>query len=98
MSITVILDMKIKPELLDEFMSHFAQNLPGTREFDGCEYVDVYQARDDRNRVVCVEGWASNERFQAYGQWRREQGDAEAFMRYYDGTPSLALLDASPGM
>jgi quinol monooxygenase YgiN len=98
MPFTLILDMKIKPELLAEFMAHFKENLPGTRDFEGCEYVDVYQDEADPARVVCVEGWSSPERFAAYGAWRREQGDVEAFMRYYDGTPSLTRLQLSEGM
>ena len=93
MSITVILDMTIKAELLEQFMDHFKQNLPASRDFDGCEYVDVYTAADNPNRVVCVEGWTSPEAFAAYGKMRAEAGDAEAFMKYYDGTPSLVRLD-----
>ncbi|SHH06572.1 Quinol monooxygenase YgiN [Jatrophihabitans endophyticus] len=94
MSITVILDMTIKPELLDEFLQRFDENLPDSRAFEGCEYVDVYTADDNEARVVCIEGWTSLERFQAYGAWRAEQGDVEAFQKYYDGVPNLVRLDA----
>lgn len=93
MSITVILDMTIKPELLDEFMSRFKENLPDSRDFDGCEYVDVHTADDNPNRVVCVEGWASPDAFAAYGKMRADAGDAAAFQKYYDGTPSLIRLN-----
>jgi quinol monooxygenase YgiN len=92
MSITVVLDMTIKAEKLDQFLEHFNQNLPGSRDFDGCEYVNVYQAADNPNRIVCIEGWSSPDRFAAYGAWRREAGDAEAFLQYYDGAPSLVTL------
>ncbi|WP_432973818.1 putative quinol monooxygenase [Dactylosporangium sp. CA-233914] len=97
MSITVILDMPIKPELLDEFLALFKENLPDSLAYEGCEYVRTYQAQDDPNRVVLVEGWASEEVFAAYGAWRAERGDAEKFMKYYDGAPSLTKLVGAPG-
>jgi quinol monooxygenase YgiN len=92
-SITVVLDMKIKAELFDEFMANFEKNLPDSRNYEGCVYVNVTHAKDEPHRIVAVEGWASEESFLAYGAWRREAGDAEAFMKYYDGAPSLTILE-----
>lgn len=95
MSITVILDMTIKSELFEEFMARFAENLPDSRAFDGCEYVDVTTSLDNPHRVVCVEGWSTEESFAAYGKMRAESGDSAAFQKYYDGTPSLIRLAAT---
>jgi quinol monooxygenase YgiN len=96
-SITVILDMKIRAELLEEFLSRYQENLPASLEFEGCEYVNTTQAVDDPTRIVLVEGWSSEEAFAAYGAWRADRGDPEAFQKYYDGPPSLVKLTTVEG-
>ncbi|MFF4253914.1 putative quinol monooxygenase [Streptomyces sp. NPDC001663] len=97
MSITLIADMKIKPGLLDEALSVIKDEMPEARAFEGCEYVNVYTAQDDPNRIVLIESWASEEAFASYDALRTERGDADAFTKYYDGAPSVTKLVATPG-
>ena len=97
MPITVILDMTIHQELLDEFLEGLAASMPGTLGFDGCEYVKTHQDAANPNRVVLIEGWASDEVFASYGAWRADRGDAARYTKYYDGAPQLTKLIATPG-
>jgi quinol monooxygenase YgiN len=94
--ITVILDMKIKPEFLEEAMTGLKESMAGTLGFDGCEYVHVNVDAADPTRIVLVEGWESDEIFASYGAYRAERGDAEVWGKYYDGAPSLSKLTPRP--
>jgi quinol monooxygenase YgiN len=91
-SITVVLDMKIQAEQLDEFLTRLKANIPDTVGAAGCEYVNLHQALDDPNRVVLIEGWASDEVYGVYLAWRAERGDSQSFDKYYAEPPNVFKL------
>lgn len=96
-SVTVIIDMRIHHELLDELFDVLKQSRPETMAFEGCELVNILQAEDDPTRVILMEVWGSNEAFEAFSAWRAERGDTAAFMKFYDGQPRLTRLVTPEG-
>ena len=50
------------------------ETLVGTRDFEGCESINMYQNQDDPTAFVLVEQWTSPENYDRYVQWRSETG------------------------
>jgi quinol monooxygenase YgiN len=86
MAITALLELRVKPEALDQGLrAELHAILSDTRAFEGCLGVDVLIDTADPTHVVVVERWASEERDAAYRAWRAG-----------DGQTNLASLIASP--
>ncbi len=77
MACTVLLELRVKKEHVEEVAAGFKDALPDTRTFDGC--IDVYMVRDmDHPEIfVAVETWESREKYEKYFAWRTERGDIE---------------------
>lgn len=90
MSITIMIELTLKPEMAESYLEHFASTLTKTREASGCEHIQIFRDKEDTNRLVAVERWASREHQERYLAWRLEQGirsDAHAapfVFRYFD--------------
>ena len=75
MAITALLEMRIKPEALDQGLhAELHAILTDTRAFTGCLGVDVLIDTADPTHIVAVERWASEERDEAYRAWRAGDG------------------------
>jgi quinol monooxygenase YgiN len=75
MAITALLEMRIKPEALDQGLhAELHAILTDTRAFEGCLGVDVLIETADPTHIVAVERWASEERDAAYRAWRAGDG------------------------
>ncbi len=86
MAITALLELRVKPEALDQGLhAELHAILKDTRAFEGCLGVDVLIDNADPTHIVVVERWASEERDAAYRAWRAG-----------DGQSNLASLIASP--
>ncbi len=72
---TVLLELNVMDEHIDEVAGSFSVMLPDTRTFDGC--IDVYMTRDqdDPNKFIAVETWESRAQYEKYFAWRTERGD-----------------------
>ncbi len=81
MSVLFVLEQRIEPERMEEYVGTYSSMLPDTRAFDGCEQVAVYQNEDDPTDVVLLERWASREQHERYEAWRRDRGDIERLQR-----------------
>jgi len=66
MSVTAIYTLQAKETKADELLALLEQARDLTLTVDGCEGFDVYQGKDDRNRFVMVERWASVDIHQAH--------------------------------
>ncbi len=86
MSVTVILDMHFKPELIQQVLASLAKNLPDTRAFDGCLSVQTVRKQEDLGNVSLIERWESREHQQRYLAWRASQA----------GDPRLTEATTSP--
>ena len=86
MAMTAFLELRVKPEALDQGLhAELHAILSDTRAFDGCLGVEVLIDAADPTHVVVVERWASEERDAAYRAWRAG-----------DGRTNLAAFLASP--
>lgn len=77
MTLTVLLDLRLKPEALVGAPAMLRDILAGTRAFDGCLGVDVLVDSEDPAHLILLERWASAEADAAYREWRAGAGATE---------------------
>src|ERR1700712_741356 len=74
MSLTALLELRLKPDMLDAAYATVRETLADTRQFPGCEGVDVLVDREDRAHIVVHERWESAEADAACRAWRAGDG------------------------
>lgn len=74
MTISVLLDLHIRTEVLSEAPTMLREILAGTRAFAGCEGVDVLIDEQDPTHLILLERWESVEADAAYRHWRATDG------------------------
>ncbi|MFC8177653.1 MULTISPECIES: putative quinol monooxygenase [Nocardiaceae] len=89
MTLVALLDVKLKPEALDEGKRVLGRVLAETRAFDGCLGVDVLVDSDDETHWIAYERWESAEADAKYREFRAGPGKT---------TELGALLAAAPGL
>jgi quinol monooxygenase YgiN len=87
MAITATLELRFKPELVDEARTLFRGVLKDTRAFDGNLGVEVLVDTDDPAHWIAYETWESPEHDAAYREFRAGPGKI---------TEMGALLAAAP--
>ena len=93
MSIVVLLDFRVKAEVLEESLQLFKKILPDTRAYAGCEGVDVYNNADDPTNIIFYERWKSREHYQKYSAWRTETGFMQSFGSKLAGAPTIRYFN-----
>ena len=93
MSILVLLEVTLKPEKVNDFITFMKNELHHTREFDGCNGVTVHNNQDDSSNMVIVEDWDSRQQYEKYLAWRSERGDLEKLGPLVVGDPSIRYYD-----
>jgi quinol monooxygenase YgiN len=91
MSLTALLELRLKPDALDDAYATVRKTLADTRQFPGCKAVDVLVDRDDRAHIVVHERWESAEADAAYRAWRAGEG-ANDLGSVLAGAPVLTIL------
>ena len=89
MSVTVFLELNLKPENIDDLTSFLRDGLHHTRGFDGCNSITIQKNQDDPSNLVFVENWDSKERFEDYLGWRTQRGDVEKMGAWLAEPPSI---------
>ena len=74
MPFTVLLDLQLKPDNLDNAHAEIHTILTDTRAFAGCLGVEVLVGAQDRAHVLLVERWESAEHDAVYRAWRAGDG------------------------
>lgn len=74
MAFKSIVDLKLKPDTLDQARKALGGILNETRAFDGCLRVEVLIDESDPSHWTMVEDWASAEHSAAYSAWRAGEG------------------------
>lgn len=74
MSVTVLLELKFKPESVAQARAVFSRELEKTRGFDGNVVTDVLVDEDDDAHWVIYEVWDTVEADEAYRAFRAGDG------------------------
>ena len=74
MTTPVIVEVKVKPDLVDEMKLLLKKILPDTKAFDGFISIDVCHNLDSIGEFVFYEQWESRKHYEKYFAWRTETG------------------------
>jgi quinol monooxygenase YgiN len=91
---TAILELRLKPDSVDEGLEVVHRILGETRAFDGCLGVTVIQDAADPAHLLAIEEWESPEKDAAYREWRAGDGAAPDLAAAVAGAPSLTVGEA----
>ena len=92
MSVVVNLQLKVKQGQIPAIIETFRELLPGTREYEGCQWVKLMTNLDDENVVEAVSQWDSKRHYDAYLQWRVDTGAVAALTEFLDAEPVFRFL------
>ena len=84
MSVMVILEMPVKPDMLEDYLNILKGALVETRDYKGCRSVTTL-VDQETSSVVLVEEWDRVEDQQAYMAWRVETGLIDAIAPFMQG-------------
>jgi quinol monooxygenase YgiN len=92
MTILVLVEVKVKPQCLNELTTLLRELLPATRAFPGCESVAAALS-EDGNSLTLVERWGSKEDRQKYASWRMTTDHGRQLVALLDGPLSIRYID-----
>jgi quinol monooxygenase YgiN len=95
MSITVILEIPIHADKLEEFKGMMPTSLIDTRKFKGCESYKIH-VQQNTSTIVGISEWASRADNEAYLQWRTDTGFFDAVADFLAGEPIIRYFDQHP--
>jgi heme oxygenase (mycobilin-producing) len=84
--VAALLEFRFKSDVIDRVPDAISRTLAVTRQFDGCQRIDVLVDSDDPARYLLVEVWDSMEHDAAYRRYRATP----------DGASELGPLLAAP--
>lgn len=87
--VTVVSELTIKTERLDEFLQWIHSDLENSRSFSGNLQFDVYQNSLENGLVLFIERWESAAAQQDYVAWREQRGDFELMAGYLAAAPKM---------
>jgi len=93
MSVLVLVEGPVKAEDIPKIKSYMAEILPDTREYDGCQGVEVYFNMEDHGNMILVEYWDSRAHHEKYVGWRTETGVMDKIGSMLSGQPSIRYFD-----
>ena len=93
MAVTVLLELQLKPESVDDTIKTFKDILPDTRAYDGCIGVTVTQNQDDPTNLILIEEWESRQHYEKYFAWRTETGVVDGLGKVVAAPPSIRYVD-----
>ena len=93
MGVMVLLEAPVKADQVSNMKSYLAELLPDTREYDGCEGMDIYFDTDNSGNMVVVEHWASRPQHEKYLGWRTETGVMDKLGGMLAGPPTIRYFD-----
>jgi quinol monooxygenase YgiN len=98
MMITATLELRLKPEMLEEARTVLARVLRETRAFDGNLGVDVLVDRDDPAHWIAYETWESAEHDAAYREFRAGPGQITDLGPLLAAAPVLTTFTTDPAI
>ena len=95
MALIAMLDLKFKPDMVDDAKVVLAKVLADTRAFGGCQGVDVLVDADDETRWIAYERWVSAEADAKYREFRAGEGKVTELGPLLAGAPVLSKFTVS---
>lgn len=95
MPVAALLEFRFKPEILDQVQGALSRTLAVTREFAGCQRIDVLVDDSDPSRYLLVEVWDSMEHDAAYRAFRATPDGASELGPMLAAAPALTYYSAT---
>lgn len=92
MKVKVVLELKVKSDLVAKYMVFLEKNLPNVRGFDGSKSVKIYFNKET-NEMAINEIWASKEHHQKYIKFISENGVMEQLASFLEKEPIIRYYD-----
>ena len=93
--VLVNLQLRIKPEVRDEFIKWFYSVLPDTRSYDDCSEVNARDLIGDEKAVEVISRWESKAHYDKYLAWREEDGTLDTLANYLAADPEFRFLEVN---
>lgn len=93
MACTILLELKVKPECIDDTIAGLTGMLPETRQFEGCIEVYAHQDQDNPTTILAIQKWESRAAYKKYFAWRTETGTIDALGAWISEPPTLRYFD-----
>lgn len=93
MTVTVVVQMRVKPGMEQAHADRLKVALPETAGAEGCLELIAHRDQDQPDRFVVIERWTSREKYQAYVDWRTESGSLDAMRERLAEPLSFTYLD-----
>lgn len=98
MPVTVVLELHMKPDTVDEMLKGLAADLPDTRAYKGNLSVDVARDQADPCHITLIERWEQRADQEAYIAWRTSTGLMEKTAAASAAPPIITYYDELPGV
>ena len=96
MPVAAFLEFRFKPDVLDQVPGALSRTLAVTRQFDGCQRIDVLVDDEDPSRYLLVEVWHSMEHDAAYREFRATPAGASELGPLLAAPPALMYYSVTP--
>ena len=93
MTVSVLVEGQLKDGERDGFTEICREAFKVTRDFDGCEHIDLVYNTEDGNNWVFNEIWESKEHYEKYLKFRTEDGTLEAIAGLCEKAPSIRIFN-----
>jgi quinol monooxygenase YgiN len=93
MPVTVILELHIKQEAVDDVVAGLAADLPDTRAYQGNLSVEVLRDQADPCHITLVERWQERADQETYIAWRVSTGSMEQTVAASTAPPTIIYYD-----
>jgi quinol monooxygenase YgiN len=74
MSIYLLIEAQVQLDKIEEMKSNLARVSHETRDYDGCQSVDVYFDLEEPGNMVAVQKWESRAHYEKFRKERTESG------------------------
>ena len=93
MSVIVLVNLDVKEEFVGELKKYFKEILPGTRSFEGCQGVQLYESKESPTKITIHAKWTSEEAQKKYMSWRMDTGALDKIIPMLSEPPNLEFYN-----
>ena len=97
MSVTITLELTTKTDDGGEaVVAMFAERLPHTRTFDGCESIDLFVDQSNPRHLIVIQEWESGDKYTAYSDWAMSQPGTQELLSHVEGSLTIGRWGKIP--